>query len=679
MATEIIGREAELADLGRFIDAADRSGATLVIEGEPGIGKTILWRAGVELARARNLRVLTAISAAAETRLSFAALADLLEPVLPVVLASLPPPQRRALEVALLLEEADAAPPDHRAVAFAFLRAVRTLARDHPVLVAVDDIQWLDGPSALMLEFALRRLHDEPVLFLFTLRTGEELAPLSLERALPPVGLRRLAIDPLSLGGVHRLLSETLDLVLSRPRLRRLRELSGGNPLFALELGRAVQRGAIRLAPGERLPGTLAAAVRDRLMVLPADTRAALLAASAMSQPTLPLVERASGGRAADRLAPAHEGHVIELDRDRIRFTHPLLASAIYTEASPAALRGLHRRLAGLVPDPEERARHLALGADGPDEEVAAELERAARRARGRGAFVSSSELAELARRLTPAEVEQSRHRRTVDGAIFAWEAGDSERAGELLSEARVALQPGTRRAEILFWLGMLEEYEGDRREAARLYREARSDARDDVALQARIEDGLASTLFLLRTDLSRAAEHARAAVELARQAGDPGMEIAALSELALVAAVTGGSEWRAALVRGRELGARTGPVQTAVSATFTLAVVLTWVDEFARACELFSSLRRRCEERGEESALPWILAQLCWAEFLAGRWEEAERHAQEGIEMAVQAGQEPQRVFALGVRALLRAAREMSRVREPMLRARSRAPKHVV
>ena len=135
-------------------------------------------------------------------------------------------------------------------------------------------------------------------------------------------------------------------------------------------------------------------------------------------------------------------------------------------------------------------------------------------------------------------------------------------------------------------------------------------------------------------------------------------MEIAALSELALVAAVTGGSEWRAALVRGRELGARTGPVQTAVSATFTLAVVLTWVDEFARACELFSSLLRRCEERGEESALPWILAQLCWAEFLAGRWEEAERHAQEGIEIAVQADQEPQRVFALGVRALLRAAR---------------------
>ena len=101
----------------------------------------------------------------------------------------------------------------------------------------------------------------------------------------------------------------------------------------------------------------------------------------------------------------------------------------------------------------------------------------------------------------------------------------------------------------------------------------------------------------------------------------------------------------------------RTGPVQTVLSATFANAVVLTWVDDCGRACELFGSLLQQSEERGEESALPWILAQLCWAEFLAGRWEDAARHAQEGIDLAVQADQEPQRVFALGVRALLRAA----------------------
>ena len=121
---------------------------------------------------------------------------------------------------------------------------------------------------------------------------------------------------------------------------------------------------------------------------------------------------------------------------------------------------------------------------------------------------------------------------------------------------------------------------------------------------------------------------------------------------------MTGGNEWRAAVARGRELEERTAPVQTAVSATFAFAVVLTWVDEFGRALELFRPLLEQAEERGEESAVPWILAQLCWAEFLAGSWEEAERHAEEGIDLALQADQEPQRVFALGVRALIRAAR---------------------
>ncbi len=659
MPTEIIGREEELAELRRFLDAADRVPAAFLIEGEPGIGKTALWRAGVELARARHFQVLTAIPAQAETRLSFAGLADLLSPVLADVLPALPGPQRRALEIALLLEDARGSlPPDHRAVAFAFLGAVRALAREGPLVVAVDDIQWLDRPSAFMVEFAIRRLRDEPVVFLLTLRTGEGPDPLGLERALAEGGLLRLTTGPLSLGVLHRLLSDRLDLVLSRPKLRRLRELSGGNPLFALELGRAVRRGAIRLEPGEPLPSTLAAAVRDRLMLLPGETRTALLTASALAQPTLALVGAAVGGDPEARLAPALEAHVIELEGDRIRFAHPLLASGVYSEAGSHERRVLHRRLAELLPDLEERARHLALGAEGPGEEVAAALEQAADRAHGLGAFASAAELAELARRLTPADMEEGRHRRTVRAAVTAWEAGEGERARELLSEARTASQPGPWRGEILYWLGSMQEYEGDRREAVRLYREARPNAGADVALRARAEEGLSSALFLLRSDLSAAAGHARTAVALAEQAGTSGTEIAALSQLVLVDAVAGGDEWGAAVARGRELEERTGPVQTAVSATFAHAVVLTWADEFGRALELFRSLLEQAEERGEESAVPWILAQLCWAEFLAGSWEEAARHAEEGIDLALQADQEPQRVFALGVRALIRAAR---------------------
>jgi DNA-binding CsgD family transcriptional regulator/DNA polymerase III delta prime subunit len=679
--TDVVGREEEVATLAEFLDARTRLPSVLLLEGESGIGKTTLWRRGVELAAERGYRLLSCKGSSSETQLSFVALGDLLADALEEVLPALPTPQAKGLAVALLVEEAEGSSQDQRAIALAFVGALRLLARSQPVAVAIDDLQWLDRPSAFVLEFALRRLRGEAVAFLLTRRQeGSARPPFDLERAVGDERLALLPVRPLSVGALHRLLSDRLDVGLSRPKLRRLRKLSGGNPLFALELGRAIHRGAIRLEVGEPLPGTLASVVRDRLMLLPGNTRAALLAASAVSQPTLELLDRAVDGGTADLLEPAIQGQVIELDRGRIRFSHPLLASGIYSDAPPAERRSLHRRLAELVPDPEERARHLALGAEGPDADVAAALERAARQAHDRGALPAAAELSELARRLTPAEMGDSRHRRTVDGAIFAWEAGEGERARELLSEARSAASPGPRRGEVLYWLGNVEEYEGDRRRAVELYREARANAGGDPLLRARSEEGLASALLLLRRDLTAAAEHARTAVTYAKKAGDRAMEIAALSQLVLVEGLTGGREWRPAAARGRELERHAGPVQTAVTATFALAVVLTWVDEFQQAREHFLSLRDQSEERAEESALPWTLAQLCWAEFLAGRWDEADRHAQEGIEMAAQADQEPQRLVALGVRGLVRAGRgEVEGARADAETTLALAPEHGV
>jgi DNA-binding CsgD family transcriptional regulator len=657
--TAVVGREEEVAALAEFLDARMRLPRVLLLDGEAGIGKTTLWRRGVELAADRGYRLLSCRGSSSEAQLSFVALGDLLGDALHEVLPALPDPQARGLAVALLVEEAEGSSQDQRAIALAFAGALRLLARSRPVAVAIDDVQWLDRPSAFVLEFALRRLRGEAVAFLLTRRQEEStLASFDLERAVGDERLAVLPVGPLSLGALHRLLSERLDVGLSRPKLRRLRELSGGNPLFALELGRAVQRGAIRLEAVEPLPGTLASVVGDRLRLLPPETRVALRAASALSDPTLELVGDVVGADAAERLAPAVEGNVVEFDREHIRFTHPLLASGAYTEATMEERRALHRRLAGLLPDSEERARHLALGAEGPDADVAAALERAAHQAHDRGALPAAAELSELARQLTPATADESRHRRTVDAAHFAWEAGEAERARHLLNEARSTAPPGSRRAEILCWLGHVEEYEGDRRRAVELYREARANAAGDLRLMSRSEEGLASALLLLRRDLAAAAEHARAAVTYAEAAGDRTMEIAGLSQLVLVDGLTGGREWKAAAARGRELERHTGPVQTAVSTTFALAVVLTWADELPQACEHFRSLRNRSEERAEESALPWILAQLCWAEFLAGRWDEADRYAQEAIEMAVQADQEPQRLVALGVRGLVRAAR---------------------
>jgi DNA-binding CsgD family transcriptional regulator len=519
----------------------------------------------------------------------------------------------------------------------------------------VDDVQWLDGPSAFMIEFALRRLREEPVVFLLTLRTGGEPAPLGLERALQQDALLRLSIGPLSLGALHRLLGDRLGQELSRPNLRRVHRLSDGNPFFALELARALERGSIRLAAGEPLPGLLGTLVRDRLAVLPGETRDALLAASALSQPTMALVAAATDADPEARLTSALAAHVIELDGDRIRFTHPLLASGVYAAATAEQRRVLHRRLAVLVPDLEEHARHLALSAEAPDADVAAALERAAERAHARGGLPAAVELSEQARRLTPLELEDMGHRRTIQAAGYAWEAGDSDRARELLGDTA---SPGRGRGEVLYWLGMIEEYEGDRREAVELYRRANSETGNDIALRAKIEDGLASALFLMRSDLAAAAGHARAALSLAEQAGEPGTQIACLSQLGMIDAVTGGHEWREALELGRRLEGRAGPIPVDATTTFALAVVLSWTDELGRSRELFGSLRRRADERGEESGLPWILAFLGWVEFLAGRLAEASRYAEESEETARQTGQEPQRVFALAVRALVRAIR---------------------
>ena len=209
-------------------------------------------------------------------------------------------------------------------------------------------------------------------------------------------------------------------------------------------------------------------------------------------------------------------------------------------------------------------------------------------------------------------------------------------------------------RAEALYWLGSLQEYEGDRRRAVDLFNAALLESGDDIALRARLEEGLADVLFLMRKDLPQAAQHAWTAVALAEQMGDVAAQVAAVAAQGLIEAMIGRLGWRDALRRGIVLEREIGEVD----ASFSLAVNLMWADEFDEARTIFRSLRDRADERAEESALPWILANLSFVEYLSGRWEEAIRSAEEGNEIAIQTGQEPQRLYALGVRALVRCSR---------------------
>src|SRR5215211_4089608 len=238
LVAPVVGRDQEVAALATYLDARTRLPAVLLLEGEAGIGKTTLWRQGIELARARGYRVLSCRGSVSEAQLSFVALGDLLGDELQEVLPALPRPQAKALAVALLVDEAKESSPDQRAIALAFLGALRVLARSQPLAVASDDVQWLDRPSAFVLEFALRRLRAQALAFLLTLRKDDStLVPLDLDRVVGEQRLSRLGVGPLSPGALQRLLGAELGLVLSRPKLRRLRELSGGNPMFALELG----------------------------------------------------------------------------------------------------------------------------------------------------------------------------------------------------------------------------------------------------------------------------------------------------------------------------------------------------------------------------------------------------------------------------------------------------------
>jgi predicted ATPase len=246
----LCGRDEQLASLVALLDAPDRLPAAAVIIGEAGIGKTAVWLTALEEARARRFRVLSCRPSEAEARFSFAGLADLLGGMPDGVLHELPVRQRRALDTALALADAEEV-VEQGVLAFAFMRVLRSMAEEAAVLLAVDDVHWLDRPSLALFRYALRRLESEPVAALVTAR-GQGAAWLRAD--LPAERVLEVELGPLSVGALHRLLQERLGMRFPRPVLLRIWEASSGNPFFALELARALQRRGGRVEPGTQLP-----------------------------------------------------------------------------------------------------------------------------------------------------------------------------------------------------------------------------------------------------------------------------------------------------------------------------------------------------------------------------------------------------------------------------------------
>ena len=363
----VVGRGDELGQADEFLRANSLERSVLVFEGEAGVGKTTVWEAAVALATELGFRVLSARPAEAEAKLSFSGLTDLFGDVEPDALGELAPPQRRALEVALLRVEGTGRRPDSRSIATAVGSILKLLAADGPVLVAVDDLQWLDVPSASALVFALRRVGESSIRGMLSLRV-----PLpDGSRVVVPDGAERLRLGPLSPGALQQLIKGRFGFTLARPTLLRVHRACAGNAFYALEIARILDRDRA-LSPGEPLPvpTDVRGLTMRRVRRLPPHTRRALLEASALARPTVRLVDASSMRRGA-------EAGFVEVQSDgTVVFAHPLYASAVYTDATPRERRRCHRRLAERVDDLEERARHLGLAAEEPDEEVAVSLRR---------------------------------------------------------------------------------------------------------------------------------------------------------------------------------------------------------------------------------------------------------------------------------------------------------------
>jgi DNA-binding NarL/FixJ family response regulator len=643
---EIVGREEELEAIEGWLD--DAHGSALLIEGEAGIGKTTLVRAAIECARAAGIEVLAARPTQAEAALSFVALGDLLEGVLDELLDELPQAQRRALEAALLLgdpDTVDAVSTDPRAAAVAVLGALRTLARRRRVLVAVDDAQWLDAPSATALGFAGRRLPAEAVRFLLARRRDHE------DAVTPGLEVESLTVGPLSAGALHRLVRKRLDVVLARPELRRLQDLSGGNPFYALELASAYRAGTMDLRGGERLPTTLEALVSRRIAALPSETRDALAAASALAGPRAELV-------APSRvLEPAVAAGVISVQDREIRFAHPLLASAAYSALDDARRRALHARLASAVEDAEERAWHLALSSTGPDEDVASALEQAADRARSRGALSSAAELSERALELTPRRRGEAAHGRAQLAGRYRFLAGDAARARALLERALDYPAASALRSETLTLFGYVLGYEGDLRGALGRLRAALDSAGDDAARRAAAAHSLALRLVWSRERLEDAFAYAELAVDLTSASADPALHAVSLAAKGYSEALLGrpGAHATLAAATELELATRWDPVAVMSSPMFIGAAIDVWTD---RSEEGVHTLRKYGQERAWlfEGVWPQDLALIALGEYLLGRWPQAAQSAEEAHEAAMETGQRTQLAFALSSRALVRA-----------------------
>jgi DNA-binding CsgD family transcriptional regulator len=643
----LVGRDRELESIEAVLAAARRGEpAALLLHGEPGVGKTALLRAAT--ARAGDMLVLGATGIEAESELAFAGLTELLGPIVDHR-AALPRAQAAALEGALGLS--DAAVGDPLTVFAAALALVGVAAAQGPVLMVVDDAQWLDGSTLDALRFVAKRLGACPAALL--LATREELDPDGWPRAEIAVvrGLERDSALEL-LGGEGM-----------APGVReRLVAATAGNPLALWEmpaqLTDAQRSGREPLADPLPAGASLERVYRGRVGALEPDTREALLMVAATHADALTPVAAALRARGidVDTLAAAEAAGLVERRDDRVVFSHPLVRSAVYWGAPLPARRAAHAALAEHA-DAESRAWHLAAAATAADESVAGALEDAARAAERRGALAAATEAFERAGRLSPAGARVRRRSEAARTAVLAGRLDVARHTlDDLLTEphdAGVHADLELMRATVMLLGGEpLAAYELLVGEAGRI--EPHDPPRAAALLSAA---GIALLIGGHVRDL-------RAVAERARELAGPGADLVPTVLLAEARAAAGEVEQARELLLGREeellaFGANPGPVQELV---VIAAFVLVLLEEWPRAERMLDGLIAGARQAGAVRALAFPLAVSAGLDVRRGHWGRARRKGREALPIAEETSPGFALTYAVATLAYLDAAQGRER-----------------
>jgi DNA-binding CsgD family transcriptional regulator len=611
------------------------AGGSVLLYGPAGIGKSTVLHAVAQAVMAES-RVLRAAAAEAEADLPYLALVDLFGAAIAEVASALPAQLRGALDAALLRSAAPATPQDQLAVRLAVLEVLRLLATRQPVLIVLDDVQWVDEPSAGVLSFVARRLDSVAVQVLAAERVPEDAHPCG--RDLCPEPCMELALPPMASADVTELLRARFRDALPLTALLRASAASGGNPLYAVELGRVLARpdssgGGLR-PDGEPaangldplpVPGRLRQLLSERLAALPDASTAALLIVAAAARPTYALVARLSqpgGESVVAGLSAAEHAGVVALDvGGAVRFTHPMLREMVYSDATPQARRAVHEQLAEVADDPVEGARHLALARPSPDADLATALMKAAAVAQQRGAPGAAADLAKLAADRTPPDEPGLAANRRLAAAAHAYAAGRPDAATAYVHAAlRDADSPVTRVKARLLLVDLAEQdYSG----VGPLLDAALADAGEDPALLARVH-----VLRAVKAHYDADPTAAIAEIDLAEAAAEAGGDIESGVEALCLrgvfeARVTGRStDDLVERANRRSLGlALTTPV---VVARQRGAMTKLFQGEVAEAVRRIETLRAGVEGSGTVRDLATVLISATSILVRAGRCAEA-------------------------------------------------------